>query len=69
MANQPGGTVAKAIASYKRQKQALIKEFYDHCRNAPANHTAFGCQWCTDNRVAQNTLDNRLDNLKKQVEA
>ncbi len=65
MAKQLNVSVAEAIAAHKREKQALIKEFNDHCRNAPPNHTAFCCQWCTDNGDAQIALDNLIAELSK----
>ena len=52
----------------ERQKQALIKEFNDHCRTAPPNHTAFCCQWCTDNGDAQIAIDNLIEELTKQLD-
>jgi hypothetical protein len=60
--------IVAAIAEHKRRKRELIKEFNDHCRNAPPNHTAFCCQWCTDNGDAQIALDNLIEDLAKQLE-
>jgi hypothetical protein len=67
MTEQVYGTVAEAIADRKRAKKALIKEFLDHCRNAEPNHTAFCCQWCTDNGDAQIAIDNQIEELEKQL--
>jgi hypothetical protein len=63
------GTIADTITVHKREKQALIKASYDRCRNAPANHPAFCCQWCADKRDARTVLDNLIDDLTKPLVA
>ncbi len=67
MAELSTGSIAEVLAARKREKQALIREFNEHCRTAPPNHTAFCCQWCTDNGDAQIAVDNIIDELTKQL--
>jgi hypothetical protein len=58
-------SMTEELAVRKLEKKALIKQFNEHCRNAEPNHTAFCCQWCTDNGDAQIAVDKRIEELEK----
>ncbi len=67
MAQQINEDLVEALAARKKEKQALIKRGLDHCRTAEPNHTAFCCQWCTDNEDAILAVSLQIDALKKQL--
>jgi hypothetical protein len=60
-------SIAEELAARKQEKRALIREFNEHCRTAEPNHTAFCCQWCTDNGDAQIEVDKRIEELETQL--